>query len=532
MTHLFAFTLFYLALFSHAAAPWDKLEAQLDLHPDSVQRRLVCYDVRTLKAADAARYATLRTLADYKTYTPITSDTLIARAVQYYGTRRATRPVAMAWYALGCARSDMGDDARAVDAWLTAATLFPDTTSRYRSLCWLNVADCYTRRAMYAEAEEAYATFLRSPSLTTKDSLVAIYRMGCAKVRREEYVEAHRLLASLTQASAAPTGMKRKALFEMAKAECYGLGWPDSARVHALASLGDAPFGAKWLVLGDAYGALSHPDSARHCYLQALRCKEELYTSCALYDRLIAIDLQRHAYDSIAVWMDRHDLLLDSIHHTENQADIAAVIHQHQLAAQEQEHQHKQRQRALILTITLTAFLSLAAIVVLTYANRRKEAYIRLQKLLTQARATYRERTLLSASTTPAATAAAEDAGASLSVWWAQCEASAEEFRHTEWWPRVTAAEAVGKTFTTAERVELHEVMLGCFYDCMMSLKDEFDTLSADDILYCIYGCLQCTNRTVTYCEAAMIETLRKRKSRIKAKISSDHFQLLFPSLV
>ena len=52
---------------------------------------------------DRAWYAVLKTQATYKQYKPITTDSLILTATQYYGSNRKSYRSAMAWYSQGCA---------------------------------------------------------------------------------------------------------------------------------------------------------------------------------------------------------------------------------------------------------------------------------------------------------------------------------------------------------------------------------------------------------------------------------------------
>ena len=84
----------------------ERLEAQLDTAPDVVRLALDSSPLGELNGEARALYAILRTQADYKCYVPLTSDTLIRYATEYYNRNRKSYRAAMAWYSLGCVYSE------------------------------------------------------------------------------------------------------------------------------------------------------------------------------------------------------------------------------------------------------------------------------------------------------------------------------------------------------------------------------------------------------------------------------------------
>ena len=113
----------------------ERLETQVDSVPHLVAQALDSMPSRRFRGEPRALYALLRTQADYKSFVPITSDSLIRYATDYYDGNRKSNRAAMAWYSLGCVYSEMKDDAAAIEAYLRAQSLFPDTTVRYYWLC-------------------------------------------------------------------------------------------------------------------------------------------------------------------------------------------------------------------------------------------------------------------------------------------------------------------------------------------------------------------------------------------------------------
>ena len=84
----------------------ERLEAQLDTAPEAVRLALDSSPLGELNGEARALYAILRTQADYKCYVPLTSDTLIRYATDYYNRNRKSYRAAMAWYSLGCVYSE------------------------------------------------------------------------------------------------------------------------------------------------------------------------------------------------------------------------------------------------------------------------------------------------------------------------------------------------------------------------------------------------------------------------------------------
>ena len=62
----------------------ERLEAQFDTAPDVVRLALDSISLSELNGEARTLYAILRTQADYKCYVPLTTDTLIRYATDYY----------------------------------------------------------------------------------------------------------------------------------------------------------------------------------------------------------------------------------------------------------------------------------------------------------------------------------------------------------------------------------------------------------------------------------------------------------------
>ena len=126
-------------------------ESLLETNPAAADS-ILCSMPEPQSRRDRAWYAVLKTQADYKQYKPITSDSLILTATSYYGTHRKNYRSAMAWYSQGCLYKDMQIDSSAVESFIRAMDLFPDTLNRFYSLTEKSLGDVFLRKSMYHQA--------------------------------------------------------------------------------------------------------------------------------------------------------------------------------------------------------------------------------------------------------------------------------------------------------------------------------------------------------------------------------------------
>ncbi len=175
----------------------ERLEAQLDTAPEVVRLALNSIPLASLGEEERALYAILRTQADYKCDLPLTTDTLIRHAVNYYQTSHPDYRAAMAHYSLGCVYTELGDNEEAIRAYLHAKTLFPDTTVRYHLLCNQNLGRHYMNKRMYKESMEAFMAFKNVAN--DADLLYADLNIASILIYTGKFVMAEDILKSLLE---------------------------------------------------------------------------------------------------------------------------------------------------------------------------------------------------------------------------------------------------------------------------------------------------------------------------------------------
>ena len=342
----------------------ERLEAQLDTAPELVRLALDSIPFASLRGEARALYAILRTQADYKCYVPLTTDTLIRHATDYYN-RRSYR-AAMAWYSLGCVYTEHSDDAAAVVAYLKAQTLFPDTTVRYYALCYQNLGRHYLECQLY---DEAIIAFERSKRNNLKDSTsigYCDYHIGTAFLYQLEYDHAHEAFTKAWVNSHLHSAFKNDIPFQLAKIGFYGNRLGSETVLRYLdwdaANNPQKTLGANYSVRADIYSSMEKLDSALYYYQLSLTCQDEIHTICDNYKHLARLFTLIGENEKASEYINLHTLMLDSICRISQTIEVQRVLALHESQLQKNRHY-----TSLRLVISLCAAIVIVALVVIIY---------------------------------------------------------------------------------------------------------------------------------------------------------------------
>ena len=519
---------------SDTIARLEMAEGMMDTHPEEAWYMLDSIDGNSLHGEARARYALLATQADYQCYVPLTSDSLIRIATTYYGDSRPGHRAALSYYYLGCTYTELGDDAHAIEAYMKASTLFPDTTIRHYALCHQNMARHYRNRNMMTESLAAFNRFRTAMLLRGRplDVANADYQIAVTYLYMEQYAEAESRLLALLHNSATPAHIADNAAFQLAKVACYHTGQYDTAMRYIdrhIASVTDEHrLGPDYSVKGDIFLVLGHTDSARHYFRLSLIPGRDVYADCNTYYKLMEMDLAEGLTDSVPSYLARHTELLDSIARMQSRAEIERVHADHAIFL----HDRALRQRHtrfLAISIIGIVILILALLVLFVLIdNRRKAAYIRLQKQLAQNRAE-----MLSLTSMPDDTEAPlmqPDRERLFALRLQRVAYCREMFAHTSWHTRLNRIEhsTDAEALTLKERTELQQVLIDSFADAMIDIKAECPTLTATDLHLVTLTLLGCSIRTTALCIANSESALRSRKTRLKGKMPEELYRFVF----
>ena len=509
------------------------LEAQIDSVPHLVRQGLDSIPFATLRGEARALYAILRTQADYKCYVPLTTDTLIRYATDYYNTDRKNYRAAMAWYSLGCVYSDMKDDASAVEAYLQAQSLFPDTTVLYYQLCYQNNGRHYLRRNMPDEALEAYVAYHNVAE--GYEHLYADIGLARAYIQKRQPNQAREILENLLLDSENIDALSLETiLFELGKIEYTFSKDYDKADTYfnQLITLYPDKIDATYWFKGRIAESRENSDTARYYYELAMQGYDEVYLQYNCARSLLYLTLDSTAQPELYGYIKRFEEMGDSIKRIERRSEIddirtahAMELHQRELS----DHHRRFMHRTTLIVVCLLAAITIG---VLLIERRRKQHYLRLQKELQRNQAKiYKmyesiedQRDNGSLTREQIVTLYRDNLAKSIVLFRKNCWA-----QHLQLLSEQRSKDI--PSFTIKEREQLAEALEHCFINVKTNLRDEAakhsSKLSAEDIHLCIYMALGYSTGVIRECLAASSDNVvNQRKKRLVNKLPEDILSL------
>ena len=362
----------------------EQLETQLDSMPDAVHLALDSIPFASLRGEARALYAILRTQADYKCFIPLATDTLIRYATDYYSSSRKDYRAAMAWYSLGCVYSELKDDVGAVEAYLQAQCLFPDTTVRYYRLCYQNLGRHYLNKNMVDEALKAYMSYHNATEGYNR--LYADIWLAQAYINKRMPQQAKEILESLLlYRSEIDTLSLGTILFNLGKVEYTFFKDYDKADRYfeqLIALYGSDEMGATYWFKGSIAESRGHSDTARHYYEMALQGDSSTYLQYNCARSLLYLTLDSLAHPELYGYVKLFEQTSDSINRIEHRAEIDEIRTAHAMELHQRELEENQRRFMYHAVLIVVCLLATVAIVTLYIEQRRKQHYLRLRKEL------------------------------------------------------------------------------------------------------------------------------------------------------
>ena len=340
------------------------------------------------KNRDRALYAVLKTQAEYKQYKPITSDSLILTATRYYGTNRKNYHAALAWYTQGCVYTELHDDIQAIDAYLKAKDLFPDTLVRYYALCEQKSGTHLLNRMMLKPAIQQFECCLKN-AIRLNDDKMSNYvsiRLGLSALYSEDYIKADSIFSMVINNPGFSYSHQTTALLQMSKI-ClnYKRDYPKALEyvnsyIRRYNEKGNT--GAGYCIKADIYYEMHQYDSAYYYYIESINNTSDIYTQCASADRLANLSLLTGENDISNNWHILYGELRDSINKKERARDIEELQYNHNESLLKEKYNQKQK---LIITISFFSIVILGFILFLFYTlfkNRERKRIMKKQQEL------------------------------------------------------------------------------------------------------------------------------------------------------
>jgi len=508
----------------------ESLEAQLDTAPDVVRLALDSIPFASLGDEARALYAILRTQADYKCYVPLTTDTLIRYATDYYKRNRKSYRAAMAWYSLGCVYTELKHDAAAVDAYLQAQSLFPDTTVRYHRLCYQNLGRHYLKKKMTDDALVAFQAYHN----VTEGSAHLYADIGLAQtyIHKKQPEQAREILEELLQhRDEMDTLSIETILFDLGKIEYEFYKDYDKADAYfdqliALCDTNEVD-AAHWFK-GNIAESRGCYDIAKRYYKKAMQGYDEVYLQYNCVRNLLYLTLDSTAQPELYGYIKRFEQTSDSINRIERRTEIDEIHTAHQMELQQRELAQR-HQRFIFIGVCLLATIFIG---VLLFERRRKLHYLRLQKELQRNQARIYKMYQSIEEKRDNGSLARDQI---LALYRDNLSKSVALFKKERWATRLQQLSELRSkeipSFTVNEREQLVEVLERCFVNVITNLRDEAvkqkSRLKAEDIHLCLLLSLGYSIGVIRECLAVSSDdVVRKRRVRLGDKLLEDILQL------
>ncbi len=344
---------------------------------------------------DRALYAILKTQADYKQYKPLTTDSLILTATDYYGTRiRGFRNrryhSALAWYSQGCVYTELNNDLAAIDAYLKAEGLFPDTLVRYYALTENKLGVLLINRMMLDEAKQQFKCCqINAKRLQdTKMQNHAYFYTGQCALFSKDFIVADSIFSEIINNSTYSRSQKSVATKQLAKINLYY----HENNTEALNLINrylemtkDSDYGQGLSVKADVFYRMNKYDSAFRYYNESMKYYDELYTRCSNADILTELSISKGNTEKTLYYHNLYGQLRDSINEIERAREIEELKFRHNEELTQETIAHKHRRFTII---GISALLLLALFFFQTYilykSKERKRIMEKQDQLLRQ----------------------------------------------------------------------------------------------------------------------------------------------------
>jgi tetratricopeptide (TPR) repeat protein len=373
----------------------EHAESLLDQHPDSALIFLNKIAPKDLSTGEYARYCLLMTQARDKNGLPLTSDSLISVAVEYFNDKKDLDTKAKTYFYAGRVNQDMQNAKQAMEYFLKAADFSEDSKDyKLRYLIYYYLGDLYFNENLYESALKSNRqAFYYSQLLNNKSYMVYVLRsIALAYSGKRDYHNALKYyFNALNILPKSDIGTLSTILNEIGVQYNHLKDYS-----HALEAVNKAisinQDSAKLLynyfVKAEIYFNVHQFDSAVY-YYDKTTCSSDLYTKTESYNKLSKVERNRGDINKALFYNDDYITFRDS---TEKQLHADMIIkmqniYQHKKSVEKIQYltleKNQQKMVLYLISAISLGILSLLASILLLYRSR-KERQTRELELVVQ----------------------------------------------------------------------------------------------------------------------------------------------------
>ena len=496
-----------------------ELEQVLEQNPDSV--RSVLYAMPTPnKERSKALYTVLKTQADYKCYEPLESDSLMLEATAYYGTGKKDYYAALAYYTLGCVYDEKGNDIVALEAYLKAKDLFPDTLIRYYVLNLQNIGTIYLNTIVLDEADSYLnRAFKIAQQMDDKVLLDNIYyNLGKLELYKGDYQLSDSLFSKLldSEVYAADAYFQRSKISYYYKEDYLNA----MGLIERHLEIDTTSYGL--LTKANIYMCKQQYDSAHYFYNLAIAMGGlNLAAYCDLYNQLSIIEKYLGNIDSHYNYRDMYLELKDSLYENREDKRIMNLTNNYKLTVVQINAKNRAIVANIVIALLIVGSVSVLLITWLILNRRNKIILLNHKREINSIVADIKRQQLIQNET-----GVTVDRDVVVQRYNELLLKCIDEFKRMSIYNElINSSNSINASLVSG----IYDTVFKTFSPVIIYLHEEYPCLTENETLTCILSALNISVKQIADIQGRSQDAVYKQKYRLKEKLPLDVYELFFP---
>ena len=489
---------------------------------------------------DRALYAILKTQADYKQFRKLTTDSLILTATNYYGSSiRGSQSrryhSALAWYSQGCVYSDLNNDLSAIDAYLKAIDLFPDTLIRYYALTEKNVGVLLLNRMMLDEAKHQFVCCQTNAQRLQDNKMknYALFHIGLCALYSKDFIVADSIFRKIIDNSMYSRSQRNAATIHLAKINLfYHENYNEALNLinRYLEMTKDRDYGQGLGVKAAVFYGMNEYDSALYYYNESINNIDDIYTKCSDANKLSELSAIKGNTDNAIYYHKLYGQLRDSINEIERSREIEELKFRHNEELVHEVAAHKQRRFTIIGFFVLLILAMLLFLAYILYKSRERKKIVEKQDQLLRMEEEIRRSSIqvLQARVNELSANDQEARNTLLELYKSRLDICRNRFINTYSFHKLLSfkKDTESDNLSKKEKDELFEQLKLSYTESMSDIASEIPDIKEKEILTILLRHLDLNNSQIAELFSVTVVAVKQRIARLSQRAPSDFWSL------
>lgn len=504
------------------------LEQVLEQNPDSVRSVLYSMDI-PIDSRSKALYTVLKTQSDYKCYEPLDTDSLMLEATAYYKTNRKNYYAALAYYTLGCVYDEKGNDIAAIDAYLKAKDLFPDTLIRYYALTECLLGLRYKERNIFTHAEkELFCAMENAKRLVDVHTYnISMYNYALCLLHSREFETAEQYFLTIPDNNSYSEYYRANALLQLSKIYHHHHKNYNKSLIYINRYLGlnKTNNEAGLAIKANVFYDMGRYDSAYHYFSESLKTATELNTIALCYEKLTDLSFINSQYYDSTVFA-KYKEQMDSLFNVRKLKELNDLRYKHAIEIAENELLHTRRIMLYVfLFLSICTFLFVLLYIV-SYKKWKNEKLWHVKDKISQTEALMYSKQLEINEPQDGYNSIRKDI---LDMFRNLLEECRELFIQSEANTVLISHTAVVRdSYEEAEVKQVTNTILEIFRPVLVFISSKNKSIDNKGFIICVLSYLGYNNVEISLFLNVSAESVRQRVKRIKETFDTELYKCIF----